>query len=113
MAWSASWGDADALNTKSDFRFGRVNHHRIPMRPDAPVRRHWYERKIDMTKTILMATAMIVALNGYAAASELRNHSHHAVTSVQQAPEQTVFASPEPTSQAEAHQYHGGPKAND
>ena len=65
-----------------------------------------------MTKTILMATAMIVALNGFAAASELRNHSHH-ITSVQQAPEHSVFASPEPTSQPEAHQYHGGPKAND
>jgi hypothetical protein len=110
-AWS---GDADALNTKSDFRFDRVNQYRIPMRPDAPVRCHWYERNIDMTKTILMATAMIVALNSFATASELRNHPHHvAFTSVQQAPENSVFASPEPTSQSEAHQYHGGPKAND
>jgi hypothetical protein len=82
------------------------------MRPDARVRRHWYERKIDMTKTILMATAMIVAFNSFASASELRNHSHH-VTSVQQAPENSMFVSSEPTWQAEAHQYHGGPKAND
>ena len=60
----------------------------------------------------LSSKPIIAALNGVAAASELRNHSHH-VTSVQQAPEQTVFASPEAISQAEAHQYHGGPKAND
>jgi len=68
-----------------------------------------------MRKIILAASAALVAVSGAAMAGEAGPAPHHAMTSIdQQATEHFAaydFQGPEPA--ADAHHYHGGPKAND
>ncbi|WP_426610246.1 hypothetical protein [Bradyrhizobium sp. McL0616] len=70
-----------------------------------------------MMKSVLAASAMLVALCSVASAHEALNHSRAASAAAMQMsethPGSFAFAAPTDEAGHDAHQYHGGPKAND
>lgn len=70
-----------------------------------------------MMKSVLVASAMLVALCSAAAAREAMQHprmaSEAAVQVSEVHPNSFGFAAPTEEAGYDAHQYHGGPKAND
>jgi opacity protein-like surface antigen len=70
-----------------------------------------------MMKSVLAASAMLVALCSAAAAHDAMNHSHAASAAAVQVseayPNSLAFAASTEEVGTDAHQYHGGPKAND
>ena len=69
-----------------------------------------------MMKSVLAASAMLVALCSAASAHEAMNHSHTASAAAMQISEahRNSFAfAPVEEAGTDMHQYHGGPKAND
>ncbi|MBR0731359.1 hypothetical protein [Bradyrhizobium japonicum] len=70
-----------------------------------------------MTKSVLAASAILVALCSAASAHEAMKHSHMASAATVQMsethPNSFAFAAPAAEAGYDAHQYHGGPKAND
>lgn len=67
-----------------------------------------------MIKSVLIASAMLVALCSAASAQDAMNYRHAASAGAMQLSEthRNSFAFA-PMEEAGAHQYHGGPKAND
>jgi hypothetical protein len=67
-----------------------------------------------MRKIILAASAALVAFSGAAVARDAMPASHHVSAVIQQTSEQTGAVDMMDTGMAaDAHHYHGGPKAND
>ncbi|WP_136624394.1 hypothetical protein [Bradyrhizobium centrolobii] len=68
-------------------------------------------------KSVLAASAMLVALCSAAAAHDVVHHPHmasEAAVQISEAhPNSFGFAAPTEDAGYDAHQYHGGPKAND
>ena len=70
-----------------------------------------------MMKSVFAASAVLVALCSVASAHDARNHSYAASAATMQIsevhPNSFAFAGPTDEAATDAHQYHGGPKAND
>ncbi len=71
-----------------------------------------------MIRSVLVASAMLVALCSAAAARDAMHHPHMASEATMRVsevhPDSLGFAAPMgEDSGYDAHQYHGGPKAND
>ena len=69
-----------------------------------------------MMKSVLTASAMLIALCSAASAHNAMNHRHAAPAAAMQVSEaqRNSFAfAPMEEAGTDAHQYHGGPKAND
>lgn len=66
-----------------------------------------------MKKIILAASAALVALSGAAVARDAVPASHHISAVIQQTTAQAGVDMMGPEMAADAHHYHGGPKAND
>jgi hypothetical protein len=69
-----------------------------------------------MMKSVIAASAVLVALCSAANAHEAMKHSHMAPAAMQVSdahPGSFAFAAPTDEAGVDAHQYHGGPKMND
>lgn len=70
-----------------------------------------------MMKSVFVASAMLVALCSAASARDAVHHPHMtsdaAVQVSEVQPNSFGFAAPTEDAGYDAHQYHGGPKAND